>query len=62
MGPETHIMVKVDDLILNKVNQSGSYWDIFNNSWGIAIIACNLVLFRVGRLINLKILSAKMNT
>lgn len=58
----TAMYIEVGKQYLKTVNESASYWDIFDSSWGIALIACNLVLFRIGRIINLRILSSKLNT
>lgn len=58
----SHSMIYVNKGYKLKEENTGSYWDIFNNTWGIVIIACDLLLFRVGRFINLKIISSRVNT
>jgi hypothetical protein len=58
----SHSMIYVNKGYKLREENTGSYWDIFNNTWGIVIIACDLLLFRVGRFINLKIISSRVNT
>ena len=58
----SHSMIYVNKGYKLREENTGSYWDIFNNTWGIVIIACDLLLFRVGRFINLKIISLRVNT
>ena len=62
LAKESHSYFSVAKEYTLKIDNPGSYWDIFNNTWGIVIIACDLLLFRVGRLINLKIISSRVNT
>ena len=42
--------------------QDGSYWNLFDSAWGIVILVSEILLFRVGKMINAKILSSKLNT
>lgn len=43
-------------------HDDGSYWNLFDSAWGIVILASELILFKVGKMINSKILSSKLNT
>jgi hypothetical protein len=51
----TTTFIQVDDNYYEINRYSPTFWDLFNNTWGIAILLFDLVIFRISRWINLRV-------
>jgi hypothetical protein len=57
----TMVYIFIDETYNEVKRFTPQYWDLFNNAWGIVLLAFQLVIFRVSRLINLKVKASQVS-